>query len=213
MTTETVAIAPPNIRTAEFLLIGTSPYVQHKFSKKAREQIMATQRAGSKSRSRKVREARDFDKDFEEAKHIAEEGWIGIPAPCFRNAMISACRTVGYVMTRAKLAVFVEADGFDRDDGMPLVRIDGEPEKHVAMARNETGVVDVRCRPMWREWSLKLRVQYDADMFSVEDVTNLLARVGMQVGIGEGRPDSKKSAGLGWGLFRIANEEEQRNAA
>jgi hypothetical protein len=34
---------------------------------------------------------------------------------------------------------------------------------------------------------------------------NLLARVGMQVGIGEGRPDSRESAGIGFGLFRIAD--------
>jgi hypothetical protein len=35
-------------------------------------------------------------------------------------------------------------------------------------------------------------------------VTNLMQRVGLQVGIGEGRPDSRESAGLGWGTFAIA---------
>ena len=40
-------------------------------------------------------------------------------------------------------------------------------------------------------------------MLTEEDVVNLMARVGMQVGIGEGRPDSKASAGLGNGLFQI----------
>jgi hypothetical protein len=49
-------------------------------------------------------------------------------------------------------------------------------------------------------------VVYDADQFTLEDVSNLLARAGMQVGIGEGRPDSKMSAGMGWGTFRIAAE-------
>jgi len=39
-------------------------------------------------------------------------------------------------------------------------------------------------------------------------LTNLLARAGLQVGIGEGRPDSKNSAGMGWGLFQI--EENRR---
>jgi len=34
-------------------------------------------------------------------------------------------------------------------------------------------------------------------------VTNLLSRVGMQVGIGEGRPFSKNSAGMGWGTFEL----------
>ena len=36
-----------------------------------------------------------------------------------------------------------------------------------------------------------------------QDVTNLLMRVGQQVGIGEGRPDSKNSAGMGWGTFNV----------
>jgi len=44
-------------------------------------------------------------------------------------------------------------------------------------------------------------VNFDADQFTVQDVTNLMQRVGMQVGIGEGRPDSRDSAGLGWGTF------------
>jgi len=40
-------------------------------------------------------------------------------------------------------------------------------------------------------------------MFTSSDVVNLFNRVGAQVGIGEGRPDSKASAGLGFGLFEI----------
>jgi hypothetical protein len=47
------------------------------------------------------------------------------------------------------------------------------------------------------------------DQFTPEDVANLMARVGMQVGIGEGRPDSKNSAGMGWGLFKIADSSHE----
>lgn len=43
-------------------------------------------------------------------------------------------------------------------------------------------------------------------MFSHNDIVNLMMRVGQQVGIGEGRPDSKNSAGMGWGLFDIQGE-------
>jgi Fur family ferric uptake transcriptional regulator len=39
--------------------------------------------------------------------------------------------------------------------------------------------------------------------FSDEDIVNLLYRAGTQCGIGEGRPDSSSSNGLGWGLFEI----------
>jgi hypothetical protein len=40
------------------------------------------------------------------------------------------------------------------------------------------------------------------------DMFNLISRVGEQVGIGAGRPDSKMSAGQGWGTFRLIKKEE-----
>ena len=71
--------------------------------------------------------------------------------------------------------------------------------------RNATGVIDIRSRPLWREWSADVRIRFDRDQFTHQDVANLMARVGAQVGIGEGRPDSKDSAGIGFGLFEIRN--------
>jgi len=112
-------------------------------------------------------------------------------------------------MTHAKLSVFIEADGFDVDDGTPLVKITkGQPIYHEAAVRNDSGVCDIRARPMWREgWEAKVRIRYDADQFSLIDVSNLLGRAGMQVGLGEGRPDSKNSAGMGWGLFILKDKK------
>ncbi len=198
-----ITITAPNLQVLETRIEGTAPFVQHKFSEKARKQIMATQMLGSQSRSKRKREPRDFDADYKGAMHLSEEGWHGIPAPAFRSAMIDACRLVGFKMTHAKLSVFVLPDGFDKDDGQPLVKIIGKPKKHEGYARNETGVVDIRVRPMWRKWAVKLRIQFDADQFSSTDVYNLLLRAGQQVGIGEGRPNSKKSHGVGWGTFKI----------
>ena len=48
-----------------------------------------------------------------------------------------------------------------------------------------------------------VRIRFDADQFTLTDVANLFARVGLCGGIGEGRPDSKTSAGIGYGLFEI----------
>jgi hypothetical protein len=70
--------------------------------------------------------------------------------------------------------------------------------------RNATGVVDVRARPMWRRWQLNVRIKYDSDQFTASDVVNLVARAGQQVGIGEGRPFSKSSNGIGFGTFEVA---------
>jgi hypothetical protein len=202
------AISPPNIVEAEFRIVGTAPYVQNKFSAKARMQIHATQEAGTQSKSKRVREPKDFKANCEAATHRdLREGWCGIPAPAFRNALISACRLVGFKMTHAKLSVFVLADGLD-EDGTPLVKIEGESEYSEMAVRNDSGVVDIRARPMWRQWSASVRVRFDGDQFSLIDVANLLNRAGMQVGIGEGRPDSKDSNGVGWGTFEVESDRE-----
>lgn len=206
--TQTVQIAAPKIQTAEFTLIGTSPYVQLRFSQKAMNAMAEKMIAGSQAKGKKVRSARDFDDDFEQAKHISTEGWIGIPAGSIRAAMISACRLIGFKMTLAKMSVFVVADGYDRVDSVPLIKIIGTPEPHTMAVRNATGVADLRCRPMWKTWSCKVRIQYDSDQFSLQDISNLLMRVGVQVGLGEGRNDSRESCGLGWGCFRLAEQSK-----
>jgi hypothetical protein len=203
-----VTIAPPRFHTATFALAGLSPLVVHKFSTKARTAMEETQKAGSTARKGTKREPKDFDAVFLAARHMSHEGWDGINASAFRLAMIDACRATGFKMTTAKQALFIEPDGLDAEDGTPLVRILGaSPERDIRPARNDNGSMDIRVRPRWDSWSVSLRVTFDADMLSLADVTNLLARAGRQVGIGEGRPFSRNSAGLGWGTFTV---EEKR---
>lgn len=205
---EVLGIAPPNFAEAEFLIEGTSPYVQCKFGEKVRDEMKATQEAGSQAKKGKRKEPKNFHECYEQATHFSTDGWCGIPAPAFRNAMISACKLVGFHMTKAKLAVFIEPDGFDKTDASPLVRITkGERTEFTVPVRLKTGVVDLRPRPKWDPgWQAKVRVKFDLDQFSLKDVANLLARVGSQVGIGEGRNDSKSSNGQGWGSFAIRDE-------
>lgn len=207
-TPTTISITPPKINTMAVTIIGTAPYCQARFSEKAKNMMMDKMAEGSTAKGKKIRDARDFDADCEAAMHISTDGWIGIPAASFRAACISACRLVGYKMTIAKMSVFIEAEGFDRVDGIPLVKIHGDWERLDMHTRNATGVIDIRVRPMWRFWSANLRVQYDADQFRERDVANLLMRAGMQVGVGEGRPDSKNSAGIGFGTFRLKEGNE-----
>ncbi len=206
---ERIVIAPPNLKTLVVLIEGTAPYVGNKFTDRARGDMRATQEAGSQAKKGKKREAKDFRGAYEATKHLAAEGWCGIPASAVRCAMISACRMVGFAMTRAKLSVFCVPDGFDAEDGTPLVRITkGEPEYAEHYVRNDNGSADLRPRPLWREgWQAEVRIRFDEDQFSATDVVNLLARAGEQVGLGAGRPDSKNSAGMGWGTFKIVTEE------
>jgi hypothetical protein len=199
-----VVIPPINEKIVEFEIEGTAPYVQLAFSQKAMEQMAAKMKLGSQATKGKKKEARDFEKDYQNAMHVSTEGWRGIPAISFRAAMISACRGVGFQMTKAKLAIFIEQDGFSTSELFPMVKIQGEPRKVIHHVRNQTGVADLRVRAMWDTWKAVVRIRYDADLFSLTDVANLLARAGRFVGIGEGRPDSKSSVGMGWGTFKLA---------
>lgn len=209
---KSLTIPPPKFKTALFRIRGTAPYVQNKFSAKAREMMKAKQEAGSQATKGKKRDAKDFQACYEAACHKSDSGWYGIPAPAFRSGLISACRLVGFKMVLAKLSVFIEADGYDQDanERTPLVKISkGKPHYTEMLVKNETGVADIRPRPMWDEgWEAELRVRFDADQFTVEDVANLLMRAGQQVGIGEGRPDSKNSHGMGWGTFELIGKDK-----
>lgn len=203
---EMVTISPPNFQRIRLTLEGTAPLMQARFSAKAMQLMMAKMAAGSTAKKGGKKVARDFDEDFQQAMHISEEGWIGVHAAALRNACIDVCRMVGFKMTHAKMSIFVEPDGIDTVDGQPLIKLEAEPPEKTAMAvRLATGVADIRIRPMWRKWQLNVVFRYDADQFTSSDVVNLVARAGEQVGIGEGRPYSKQSNGMGYGTFRIKN--------
>ena len=202
-TSTTLSVAKLNFKVLSIPIAGTVPLIINRFSEKAKQEMRDKQKAGDSSKAKKNREPKDFLAMGNAARHISTEGWDGIHAGAFRNACISACRTIGVVMTRAKLCIFVEHDGFDVEDGVPLVRIHGDMKLQEAHVRLKTGVPDLRMRPHYFPWTATLRVRFDNDMMNATDVVYLVSRVGLQVVIGEGRPDSKYSCGTGNGMFQV----------
>jgi ribosomal protein S17 len=203
-TKKTVTIKAPNFQIAEFEIKGIAPLVIHRFSRKTLQEMKQKMETGKAASSKRNREAKSTQEIYNESKYISKEGWEGFHAGAIRGAMISACRLVGFKMTLAKLSVFVIQDGWDAlEPQVPLIRIYGESIKQEDMARVETGQPYVCVRAAYHNWYSKVVIRWDADQFTIDDVYNLLSRVGQQVGICEGRPDSKKSTGMGWGLFEV----------
>lgn len=207
-----ITIKAPNFQTINVLIEGISPLVQNRFSEKAQQQIRDTQEAGSTGKKNKKRDPKDFQAAYEGAMHISKLGWHGIPCAAFRRGMVAACRTVGFAMSVAKLAIFVEADGYGVD-GIPLVKIiKGEPQYFESPVRISQNKIDLRARPMFDPgWQAQVRIKFDADLFTAQDVFNLMHRMGLQVGVGEGRYDATEAdgVGLGWGQFQIINGGDQ----
>lgn len=204
---KSVVIKAPKFMTAVFEIKGTAPLVIHRFSAKTKQEMKQKMETGKAAGNKKNREAKNTDDLYREAKYVSPQGWEGFHAAAVRNAMISACRLVGFKMTLAKLSLFVEADGWDKDEPqIPLIRIYGKSVKQEDMARVETGQPYVTVRAAYYDWTSKVKIRWDGDQFTTEDVANLLTRVGQQVGLCEGRPDSKNSAGMGWGLFSVSSK-------
>lgn len=59
-TSQTVSIEAPKFQEARFRIRGTAPFVQNKFSAKAKAQMKATQEAGSTSKKGKLRNKKDW---------------------------------------------------------------------------------------------------------------------------------------------------------
>jgi hypothetical protein len=197
-----IDISAPRIKTIEVGITGTSLYISNKFSTRAKRTMIEEQEKGAEAKRTK-KGAKNFDELWKESVHYSTENWAGIPATSFRQALISACRLINFKMTLAKLSVFVEPDGFDVDDGTPLIRITkGQFKKQVASVRAKDGTLLLTARGYLDPgWKAKVRISYDADQFREESIANLLLRVGRQVGIGAGRNDSKMSSGIGAGSF------------
>jgi hypothetical protein len=206
-----IRITPINMQTQTFSFHNTAPLCLNRFGagklKKMADAMAKTEEKTKKDKAKKPkRPPRDYEQEFHEACHLSTEGWFGFPASGIRTACVDVCRVADAVMTKAKLSIFVVPDGYSAD-GTPLVKIYGEPKKSIKPAKNSDGSTDLRSRPLWMTWGMQPTIRWDADQFYLEDVVNLLVRVGIQVGLGEGRPFSKKSCGIGYGTFDLAEFE------
>jgi hypothetical protein len=211
--TKEVQVNAPNMVRAQFTIRGTTPLVIQRFSTKSQEAIMGRQREGTTSKTKKgSRAPKDFDQLWKDALYVSNEGWNGFNATAIRCGIISVCRLVDYKMTLAKMSIWCIADGYDMFDNTPLVRITkGEPEQHLGPGRLATGVFDIKSRPLWKPgWEAVVTLGWDQDQFTHNDVTNLLWRMGLQNGLGEGRMNSRQSNGCGWGSFEVLLPNGQR---
>ena len=180
-----------NIQTMCLKVIGDSPLVCHRFSEKAKKQILDKQMKKAKG----AKEAKDPQADYEASLYPHPDGGYGFPAIGLKAAAVSACRNVdGITMTMARQAFHIPCE---------LVVIDGEPEMREDMVRLNGKTADIRYRGAFNEWSTEFDVRFDANVISVEQLVNLFNIAGFAVGIGEHRPERSGS----WGMFHIATED------
>jgi len=171
----------------EIPIIGTTPLICHKWSEKAKKEMLAKQTKKASA----GKGAKDPKKDYEDSLYIHPDGGYGFPSVAFKAAAVRAAKQVGMAMTDARVAFHVAGE---------LVRIEGDPSMREDMVRLNGQTADIRYRGEFKAWRTTVEVSFNANMISPEQIVNLFSIAGFSVGVGEWRPERNGQ----YGRFEIA---------
>lgn len=166
---------------------GTTPLIVHAWSEKAIRMIEDKQQ---KKGTTGQRAAKDPQAEYEGCFYRDEEGRSCIPARAVKKAIVSAATSLNdirnFSKTKLRQGLFVLGDLLPLKASKPRMRTD--------MVRVQ-GNADVRYRPEFEKWEVDLVIEYNAAVFSPEQIVNLLNVAGFAVGLCENRPEKDGSNG------------------
>lgn len=201
---ETEIIIPAiNLKRATIKIVGDSPLITHKWSEKAKKEILDKQMKKPKTKGHEVKDpVADFidsmywlegepDEKTEEgfAKAIANGARFGFPAKAFKAAAVSAGYRAGLTKDKMTARAAFHIDG-------ELVEIVGTPEMREDMVKVGMGVADIRYRGYFPEWHTALKISYNASAMSLEQIVNLINLGGFACGVGEWRVERDGDFGM-----------------
>jgi len=194
--TETVVTLPPlKIETMAVTLIGDTPLIVHRWSEKAKKQMLDKQM----KKASHGKEAKDPEKDFRESLYVLPDGGYGFPIIGFKAAAVTACTSIGgLTKVAARQAFHVEGEYAVIEGGEPTMRED--------MVRVGMGTADIRYRGEFRNWWTTITVKFNGNVMSAEQILNLFSTAGFAVGVGEWRPERDGQ----FGRFHVASAEETK---
>jgi len=190
VTTPIVNIERIGTETIDVPIIGTTPLIMHRFSEKAKRQMLDTQQ-GKKTPKQK----RDPQADYEASMHRTGDGY-GFPVLGFKAATVGAARFFGKDVKMTELRQFIFMHGVpSKDRSEILVPITGEPKMREDIVRLSLSSTDLRYRAEFADWSATLVVTYVTSALSRDSVLSLIDAGGMGVGVGEWRPQKSGQNG------------------
>lgn len=200
-----ITIPAIDVRFAVLHLAGDSPLIVHKWSEKAKREMLEKQM----KKAKKGREAKNPVADFIESLYwlegeptqMTEEAFeaaiqngarFGFPAVAFKASAVAAGFRSGVTKNKT-----IMNGAFHIDN--EYVEIHGIPEMREDMCRVGLGVADIRYRGEFKTWSADVAVKYNSNVVSLEQVVNLFQLGGFACGIGEWRPEK----GGRYGMYHV----------
>jgi hypothetical protein len=180
------------LQRIEIPVIGTSPLIMHKWSHKAKQQMLDKQM----KRATTGKAAKDPQVDFEDSIYVDATGLPAFPTIAFKAAAVDAATAMDFRKTNLRQAFHI--------DGEFVPVVGGEPEPREDMVRVGMGTADIRYRAQFLTWGTVLPVTINLAMLSVEQLVNLFDAAGFGIGIGEWRPQKDGQ----YGRFKVASDAE-----
>ena len=202
--TKRIELPALKIEQARVTLIGDSPLISHKWSDKAKKQMLDKQM----KKAKQGKEAKDPWMDFCESlywlspmpKEPTEDdiaaAKFGFPTVAFKAAAVDACSHVdGVTKVEARGAFHINGE-FVTVEGVPTIRED--------MVRIAMGTADIRYRGEFKAWRTSFVIRYNRNTLSLDQIVNLFNTAGFGIGVGEWRPQKDGS----YGMFHVGGAEE-----
>lgn len=203
---QVITIPALDIRTATVKIVGDSPLIMHKWSEKAKKEILDKQMKKAKS---KGHDAKDPFADFISSMYWLDgepgnktpEGFaaaledgarFGFPSTAVKAAAVAAAYRAGITKNMVSMNGAFHILG-------EFVEIHGEPVMREDMVKVGMGVADIRYRGEFPEWWSSFTVRYNAAVLSLEQLINMINMGGFACGIGEWRAEK----GGVYGSFHI----------
>lgn len=202
-TTKEVVIPAIDFRHATIKIVGDSPLIVHKWSEKAKKEILDKQMKKAKTKGHDAKDpVRDFidslywlDGEPKEktpegfAKALSSGARFGFPAKAFKAAAVDAGYRSGITKDKASTRSAFHVTG-------EFVEIAGTPTMREDMVRVGMGTADIRYRGEFPEWSVVLPIKYNAAAITLEQIVNLINLGGFACGVGEWRAEKDGTFGL-----------------
>lgn len=175
-------------------IIGTAPLIMHRWSEKARRELLESQQG-----KKKIKTPLDPRAEYEASSYRiqvdGEEESYGFPALAFKSATVETFRFFDKSVTKVMLQQSLYFKGvFSKSEPMSLVKIDGEPQMREDIVTVGMGT-QPRYRAEFEEWRAVLDVRYVTATLDPGTVLNLIESGGMFVGVGEWRPEKSGESG------------------
>ena len=179
-----IAIPKVNLQVATITLVGDSALICHKWSEKAKGEMLGKQMGKAKA----AKEHKDPEADFRASLYSHPDGGYGFPNVAFKAAAVDACSHIDGVTK-------VEARGAFHING-EMAKLQGTPTMREDMVRIGMGTADIRHRGEFKQWKTSLTIRFNANVLSLEQIVNLFATAGFAIGVGEWRPQKDGSYGM-----------------